>query len=82
MANSLNRLTIKEDPWELKERTRKGEEMEDLNKKQVEEFKRLKSAQQCSSNLETVPTQKDESGVKLVTGGPGHLNGGGVGIRK
>ena len=28
MANSLTRLTIKEDPWELKERTRKEEVME------------------------------------------------------
>ena len=60
MANSLNRLTMKEDPWELKERTRKEEKMEELNKKRVEEFKRLKSAQQCSTNLETVPTQESE----------------------
>ena len=44
MTNSLSRLTMKEDPWELRERTRKEEEMEELNKKQVEEFKRVKSA--------------------------------------
>ena len=64
MANSLTRLTMKEDPWELKERTRKEEVMEELNKKQVEEFKKLKlkSAQPCStaSVVETVPLQETE----------------------
>ena len=65
MANSLSRLTMKEDPWELRERTRKEEEMEELIKKQVEEFKRKKSSKPCSTNLETVPVQVTEPCEKV-----------------
>ena len=60
MANSLSRLTMKEDPWELKERTRKEEELEELVKRQVEEFKKRKSAKPCSTTHETVPVQETE----------------------
>ena len=52
MANSLTRITMKEDPWEMKERTRKEEEQEELVKKQVEEFKRRKSIQPWSTSTD------------------------------
>ena len=45
MANSLSRVTLKEDPWEQRERTRKEEELEETTKKQVEEFKKNKTGQ-------------------------------------
>ena len=60
MANSLSRVTMKEDPWEQRERTRKDEEMEELIKKQVEDFKRHKSAQQQSTTHEIVPVLETE----------------------
>jgi hypothetical protein len=44
LSNSVSRLTIKEDAWEMRERTRLEEEQEELNKKRVEEFKKLKTA--------------------------------------
>ena len=43
MGNSLSRVTVKEDPWEQRERTRKEEEMEETTKKQAEEFKKTKN---------------------------------------
>ena len=44
LSNSGSRLTIKEDPWEMKERARKEEEQEEIDKKNAEEFKKLKTA--------------------------------------
>jgi hypothetical protein len=44
LINSVSRLTIKEDAWERRERTRREDEQEELDKKRVEAFRRLKSA--------------------------------------
>ena len=44
--NSVGRLTVQEDAWDRKERDRLEEEQEELNKKQVEEFKREKMRSQ------------------------------------
>jgi hypothetical protein len=50
--NSVSRLTVQEDVWERRERDRLDEEQEELNKKQVEEFRRMKSkpSAQLTSN--------------------------------
>ena len=52
----MSRLTIKEDAWEMRERTRLEEEQEELDKKRVEEFKRLKTANIVPATHETVTT--------------------------
>jgi hypothetical protein len=80
MSNSVNRLTIEGDAWERKERSRQEEEEEELNKRQVEEFMKLKSVQQATQNILpgmsrqdttpavnvpcTVPCKKDENTTK------------------
>ena len=56
LSNSVSRLTIKEDAWEMRERTRLEEEQDELNKKRVEEFKKLKTANIVPANHETVTT--------------------------
>ena len=61
MANSVCTVTMKEDPWEQRERTRKEKEQEEIVKKQVEEFKKIKSTQQ----LQQIPT--DETVTVSVT---------------
>ena len=45
---------MKEDAWEMKERTRKEEEQEEIDKVRVEEFKRLKTANCVPAIHETV----------------------------
>ena len=42
MANSVRRLTVEEDAWERRERSRREQEDEELNKRMVEEFMRAK----------------------------------------
>ena len=44
--NSVSKLTVQENAWDRKERDRLEEEQEELNKKQVEEFKRKKMRSQ------------------------------------
>ena len=56
LSNSVSRLTIKEDAWEMRERTRLEEEQDELNKKRVEEFKKLKTANIMPATHETVTT--------------------------
>ena len=54
LSNSVSRLTVKEDAWEMKERTRKEEEQEEIDKVRVEEFKRLITANCVPATHETV----------------------------
>ena len=43
MCNTVSRLTIAEDVWERRERGRLEDEQEELDKRKVEEFKRMKT---------------------------------------
>ena len=43
--NCISRLSVQEDAWERRERSRLEEEQEEVNKRNVEEFKRLKCVQ-------------------------------------
>ena len=43
MSNKISRLTIEEDAWERKERSRLEEEEEKVAKEEVEKFKKSKS---------------------------------------
>ena len=71
MANSLCRVTMKEDPWEQRERTRKEEEQEEMVKQQVEVFKKVKSTQ-----------QQNETCIQPANGGPCHQYGEGAPHKK
>ena len=51
MSNTVSRLTIEEDAWERKQRSRKEEEDEEMNKRKVEEFMKVKSVQQATQNI-------------------------------
>ena len=42
--NSLNRITIQEDAWERRERSRLEDEQDEIDKRKVEEFRRMKCA--------------------------------------
>ena len=44
-GNSVSGLTVQKDAWERRERGRQEEELEELNKKKVEEFRKMKSLQ-------------------------------------
>ena len=55
LSNSVSRLTITEDAWERRERTRLEDEQEELDKKKVEAFRRLKSVPGPNIVLETQP---------------------------
>ena len=44
MSNTVSRLTIAEDAWERREKSRLEDEQEELNKRKVEEFRRIKTA--------------------------------------
>ena len=44
-GNSVSRLTVQEDAWERRVRDRQEEELEELNKRKVEEFRKMKSLQ-------------------------------------
>ena len=78
LSNSVNRLTVKEDPWEMKERARKEEEQEEIDKKRVEEFKRAKTADEqiyantCSDTITehavNLATLEGGSSVNTLTG--------------
>ena len=49
--NSVSRLTVQEDVWDRRERDRLEEEQEELNKKQVEEFKmRMMKIHPCAQH--------------------------------
>ena len=60
MANTVRRLTVEEDAWERRERSRREQEDEELNKRMVEEFMRAKRAGHAhldeAQELPEVPT--------------------------
>ena len=84
MSNTISRLTIEEDAWERKERSRLEEEQEALDKVKVERFKRLKTSSQQEDVQVEYETDEDEFEEKDLpnTGGPCHLYGGGRPIIK
>ena len=51
MSNSVRRLTIEEDAWQRKERSRREQEEEETNKRMVEGFKMLKRTGQDIPNI-------------------------------
>ena len=56
MANSVRRLTVEEDVWERRDRSRREQEDEELNKRMVEEFKAAKTANKSfMDRLQDVP---------------------------
>jgi hypothetical protein len=65
LSNSISRLSIEEDAWERKERSRVEEEQDKLIKEEVERFRRLKTSNQLEELVST-------------NGGPCHLYGGGA----
>ena len=59
LSNTVSRLTIEEDAWERRERSRQEEEQEELLKRSVEEFRVLKTAPNIlpgGSSLDTTPS--------------------------
>ena len=59
LHNTISRLTIEEDTWERKERSRKEEEQELIEKLQVEEFRKKKEKENDCE--EQVSTQLEDS---------------------
>ena len=56
MSNTVSRLTIAEDAWERREKSRLEDEQEELNKRKVEEFRRIKTATPMPEGLpDTLP---------------------------
>ena len=51
MSNTVSRVTIAEDAWERRERSRLEDEQEELDKRRVEEFRRMKTATHMPENL-------------------------------
>ena len=50
MSNTISRLSIEEDAWERKERSRVEEEQDKLDKEEVEKFRKLKTSSQLEEN--------------------------------
>ena len=44
MSNTISRLSIEEDAWERKDRSRIEEEEDKMNKEEVERFRKVKTA--------------------------------------
>ena len=66
--NCPSRLTVQEDAWERKERSRLEEEEEERTKRKVEEFKRMKCAQ---FNTSIPPSGKHTAGGEQTGHYPG-----------
>ena len=60
-GNIVSRLTVQEDAWERRERDRQEEELEELNKKKVEEFRKMKSLQ-CVQHTPDPPSGMHTAG--------------------
>ena len=50
MSNTISRLSLEEDAWERKERSRVEEEQDKLDKEEVEKFRKLKTSSQLEEN--------------------------------
>jgi hypothetical protein len=57
--NSLNRITIQEDAWERRERSRLEDEQDELDKRKVEEFRRMKCASASHAQPDVSPAVQD-----------------------
>ena len=69
-GNSVSRLTVQEDAWERRERGRQEEELEELNKKKVEEFRKMKSLQ-CVQHTPDLPSGMHTAGGEQTGHYPG-----------
>jgi hypothetical protein len=69
LQNNISRLTIEEDAWERKERSRQEEEQERVEKSEVEDFKRKKEG-----NIEEESVHK-ESPMTINASGPCQMDG-------
>ena len=71
MANSVRRLTVEEDVWERRDRSRREQADEEMNMKMVEEFKAAKTASQAFMNrLQDVPEDSTPGPATTPTQGP------------
>ena len=65
MSNTISRLSIEEDAWERKERSRAEEEQDKLDKEEVEKFKKLKTSSQLEENDPLIGGPCHQCGVGL-----------------
>ena len=73
--NSVSRLTVSEDMWERKERDRREEEQEEVDKKLVEAFRLQKCSQYIPSSTTTPPTPSNTMpSIEPYLAGRGSVN--------